>query len=289
MKKTAFLFTILLIFICLLILPASALDEEKITLTVDGETEFYITTIDRQRKGINPLDGRAYDEISEAEVVTENGKTIASFLPDNTYLIWLNNADTEMDALNAVIETEDWNAELIQLFPVADRSTLVINPPDHYVSEEGFLFEKLTIIAQPDAFPAVKFNVDTDAGECMLSIDPTFALFTAKESALDSEAEMVFTLFPQYSELSLWISALDHFEDYPGSKFLLNSRVTCTDGEKTVSAVSVTDNVPVVSENGIISFNFGSLLSGSNDFFSGDLDGDDVYETDSAEEFFRFE
>ena len=290
MKKTAILFAIIMSFICLLVLPASALDEEKITLTVDGETDLYITTIDRQRKGTNPLDGETYDEISGAEVVSEDGHTIASFLPDNDYLIWLNHSDPEVtDALNASIESVNWNAELIQLFPVADRSTLVINPPAHYFSEDGFLFEKLTIIAQPDAFPAVKFKTDTYAGECTLSVDPAFALFAAKESALESEAEMVFTLFPEYGELTLWIAALDHFEDYPGSKFLLNTRITCTDGEKTVSAVSVSDSVPVLSENGIIIFNFNSLLSESNDFFSGDLDGDDAYETDSAEGYFKFE
>ena len=288
-NKSTFLsfLMILIIFVCSI--PASA-DSKDIIIAVKGETGLAVETLDGTKAEFNPVTKEGISDITNAEIHTEDGKTIASLPSDQVYMIWLNAEEGEVPtAYNTIVTGNNWKTEFVQLFPAVDSPTLVVNPPSRFITEDGLLFEKLTIIAQPDAFPAMKINTDTPAGECTLSIDPAFSIFTAEESVLESHAEMVLTLFPDLDIVSLWISALDHIQDYPGSRFIMNTRLSCSDGAETVTAISVQDNMPVLNENGIINFNINEFLKGYDSFFSGDLNGDDDYETTSGENYFTFE
>ena len=261
---------LMLLILCALYFPVLA-ENDEIMITVEGETGLTVKTMD----GVT------------AEIVTEEGISTAKLPADNVYLLWLTGKEGETQAAcNAHINSINWDAEIIELFPDAEKPALVINPPSHFITEDGLIFEKLTVIGQPDAFPAMKINTNTPAGNCTLSIDPAFSIFTANESVLKSNAEMVLTLFPDIDTVSVWIASLDHLEDYMDSRFLLNTKLSCSDGEKTVTALSAHDNMPVLHENGILVFNFSEFLKGYDSFFSGDLDGDDDYETNSGTDYF---
>lgn len=278
---------ILIIFVCSI--PASA-DSKDIIIAVKGETGLAIETLDGTKAEFNPVTKESTSDIANAEIHLVDGKTVAALPSDGVYMVWLNETEDEnQTAYNAQVTGNNWDTEFVQLFPAVDSPTLVVNPPSHFVTEDGLLFEKLTIIAQPDAFPAMKIKTNTPAGECTLSIDPAFSIFTAEESVLESHAEMVLTLFPDLDIVSLWISALDHIQDFPGSRFIMNIRLSCSDGEETHAAISVQDNMPVLNENGIIIFNLNEFLKENDAFFSGDLNGDDDYETVSGEDYFKFE
>ena len=278
---------ILIIFVCSILASA---DSKDITIAVKGETGLAVETLDGAKAEFNPITKESISDIANAEIHTEDGNTIASLPSDQAYMVWLNAEDGEgPTAYNTKVTGNNWDTEFVQLFPAVDSPTLVVNPPSHFITEDGLLFEKLTIIAQPDAFPAMKINSNTPAGECTLSIDPAFSIFTAEESVLESHAEMVLTLFPDLDIVSLWISALDHIQEYPGSRFIMNIRLSCSDGGETHTAISVQDNMPVLNENGIIIFNLSEFLKENDAFFSGDLNGDDDYETISGEDYFKFE
>lgn len=277
----------LIIFVCLI--PASA-DSKDIAIAVKGETGLAIETLDGTKAEFNPVTKESTSDIANAEIHLVDGKTVAALPSDGVYMVWLNETEDEnQTAYNAQVTGNNWDTEFVQLFPAVDSPTLVVNPPSHFVTEDGLLFEKLTIIAQPDAFPAMKIKTNTPAGECTLSIDPAFSIFTAEESVLESHAEMVLTLFPDLDIVSLWISALDHIQDFPGSRFIMNTRLSCSDGDESHTAISVQDNMPVLNENGIIFFNLNEFLKENDAFFSGDLNGDDDYETVSGEDYFKFE
>ena len=314
MKKLSAIILIIVSTLCLLTLPASAKgknfpagsgiraavrsgeSQEKqnetgdLSITIDEETNLFIQTIDGLQTGKDPASGQKYDEIHGTVISQEDGGTSVKLPADNVYLVWLSekNSDSE-PAYDVNIKSGCWNAELIELFPAANNPTLVINPPQQFIDEDNFAFEKLTIIAQPDAFPAIKFTTETPAGKCTISIDPTFSIFTAKEAIMGSQAELVLTVFPDFDQVSVWVSGLDLDEDYEESKFMLNTHLTCSNDEKTVTAKSLADNMPALNENGIISFNFDELLKGSAAFFSGDLDGNDTYESVSGWHYFEIE
>ena len=288
-NHTVSLIILLTIFICTLFIPASA-DDSEITVAINNETGLFIETISGAKAGMNPVSKESFSEINGAEIHQEDGNTTAVLPADQVYMVWLNNEEeATQSAYQALIDGINWNAELIQLFPAADYPTLVINPPAHFITQNGMLYEKITITAHPDAFPAMKINTATPAGTCTLSIDPAFSVYTAKESVLESEAEMILTIFPDLDIFSLWISALDHTDDYSDSRFLLNTGLSCSNEEKNVKAISVGNNMPVLNENGIFTVNFGQFLQEADNFFSGDLDGDDDYETISGEEYFEFQ
>lgn len=262
----------------------------NITFSVDGDANIFLKTVDGHRAGIDPVSGRSFSEIEGAVISSENGKTFAEFPADNVFLIWLNAPEGSLQtAFRAEITAGDWSSSLIQLYSLGEDPTLVISGPDHFLSEEGLVFEKLTIYSKPDAFPAFQFNTTGGTGKCTILVDPTFSLLSAKESVIESDAELVLTYFPDYSMASVWIAALENYDDFQGSKFMMNTRISCTDGQKTVSAKSLTNNMPVLSENGIFMIDFSEFMNASDAYFSGDMDGDDEYELSSAAGIFEFE
>lgn len=288
MRKLSAILLTLMIIICSTVLTAAA--DEGIKVTIDEGADLFFRTVDGLRCGTDPESGGTFSEIEGVETTTSDGMTTVFLPADNTYLIWLNEKENSTgEAYNASVVSGSWSADLIELFPAVSNPTLVVNSPSRYLSEESFLFEKLTVISQPDAFPMLTFNVATPAGQCTLKADPTFSILSTPDAARESQAEMVVTVFPESGQLSFWISAINHIEDYPDSKFMLHTRISCDNGEKTVSAKSVQTNLPVLHENGILFFDFNEFMEEADSFLFADLDGDDVYETTSAAGFFEFE
>ena len=288
MKKFSFL--ILLSILCAVVIPAMAQQEEpKVTVNVNGAAEMYLVDINGLKFGNEPKNGKNHDEIAGAEISNDGSDTTLTYPNNNTYLLWLNNTDPNLqDAFNAQVITENWTADILQLIPLEDNPTMILNAPQHYVSDDGPLFEKLTIIAHPDEFPAMTFKAIGSDHECSLSIDPTFALYSASEALLQSESEMVFTLFPEEKMVSLWIAALNSHKEYTGNKFIMNTQIQCTIDNQIISAQPAIDNFPILEENGIFYIDFNAFLAEKAEFFEGDLDGDDIYETVNGGQYFDF-
>ena len=289
--KTLTQIIITMLMICSLVLPVFAEEDEQIRveLTINGKADIYIETIDGQRSGSHPAGDSVFSGIEGAAINTTEKETAAVLPSGNIYHIWLNSTDPEeQPAYRTTILTENWNAELIGLYPLAENPTLVINPPESITTDENLLYEKLTILAQPDAFPAINFHTDFDFGKCSFMVEPTFSILTSAEAAEESEAKMTLTLFPAFGRLALKVAALDHLEDYENSKFILNTHITCSNDEETVYAVSLRDQNPVLHEHGTILINFKDLMRKSPSFLAGDFDGDLDYETSSAENYFEF-
>lgn len=276
---------VLIVFACVLAAADLAAGEDKLpdgrmSITLNGGMDAYIETIDGERYGFSPFTQETYSEISGILKTSGEEKTTIELPADQLYGLWLERPEgVNPKQITTEIRTAEWRAGLGYFRNNTDTVDLLINPRSTF-SENGPVFNKISVNAAADSLPEMRFEFPEEQGDCKMNIKTGFDTGTAVPTVTETLTELVVTYYPDESIVSVWIvsSAVEDDAFFSGSTFLIGISLAC-ENEDQIVRNKVFPKI-AMNENGIFFLDLDDFRSGGEAYFEGDLDGDDIYEVE---------
>lgn len=255
------------------------LPDDRMSVTINGG-DAYIETLNGERFGFSPFTQEYFSEIPGILKSSGDGKTMIEMPADQLYGFWLERPEADnADLLTAEVRTAEWRVGLGGFRDPTDFPDLLVNPKSSF-SENGPVFDKITVYAGAEAFPAVLLEFPEAKGTCRMRMRSGFDIGTADPAAAGSPAELVVTYYPEDSLVSVWVvsAAAETEALFSGGSFLFGVDLSCENQDQ--SAGEEASSQIAVSENGIFFIDLDDFRSGGEAYFEGDLDGDEIYEVE---------
>lgn len=267
-------------------IPTETPDENEYnTITVNSDINIYIETDDDERAGYDWEAEESFDEIDDVEISHTMGRTSAKMPKNLKYYMWLNSiseeGSEEWKKVDAVVTAP---GSFLKLTNVPEGYTFptLVYTPELYVADTDTYYEVFELNADPDELPGVELTITQDDAEY------SFKLKAApKGKKATPDAQVNFLIMHNYDDgsLGIWINAADGSQKdlLENVTYNITGTLSMYDAADNETTVKLTSKKPITMDmNGMFTLDYGSWLKTGSLKMNADLDGDDVFETNSV-------